>query len=482
MSSAVPAYPLPDYGALRLPPAAFELLFYLAAVAVATLCFLAGWLPVNGAVILTVILLTTLIVMSWINLGHGRHPVFLFLCTLMLFQGGRLIAYCLGDIPTPLEIDLLVDWPFNLTRNESGVVLLCVALSAVCVYAPCRLMYRPVAPCRVGQLSRYLPYLYLVFFCTVPFLFIKNYLYLRYVQQHGGYMAFFNDYAGLTANVPPVVRAFSIVALPVFTVLFVLETRKKFLWLISILYFAAASLYLFTGSRMDVFSLTLTLWYVARVKSSKPSRILLITIVSVALILASNIIQLIRNDESDEIVNRAPAFVHFVREQGISINVTEVAVKYREHFRPFIAQYIVREMESKFVSNDVTNYHRGQQWSLDIPLFLNAVVFQTGLGTGGAYLAEEYIFGGLVGVVALSLALGFGLRELQVLSRSSLTLSMVAIILPDIIMLPRGGLFVWISTVAKVSLVALPVVAGWYLYTLLCSINASSGRHLASAE
>src|ERR1035438_2290027 len=117
-------------------------------------------------------------------------------------------------------------------------------------------------------------------------------------------------------------------------------------------------------------------------------------------------------------------------------------------------------MESKFVSNDVTNYHRGQQWSLDIPLFLNAVVFQTGLGTGGAYLAEEYIFGGLVGVVALSLALGFGLRELQVLSRSSLTLSMVAITLPDIIMLPRGGLFVWISTVAKVSLVALPVVAG----------------------
>ena len=482
MSSAAPAFPLPDYGALRIPAAAFELLFYLAAVAAATLCFLAGWLPVNGAVILTVILLTTLIVMSWINLGQGRHPVFLFLCTLTLFQGGRLLAYCVGDISSPLTVVLMVDRPFSLTRDEAGIVLLCIALSAVCVYAPCRLMYRPFPPPRVGQFDRYLPYLYLVFFCSVPFLVIKNYLYLRYVQQHGGYTAFFNDYAGLTANVPVIVRVLSIVALPVFTVLFVLETRKKYLWLISLVYFAGAFLYLLTGSRMDTFSLTLTLWYVARVKSSKASRILVIAIVSVALILVSNIIQLIRNDESDEITNRAPAFVTFVREQGISINVTEVAVKYRERFSPHIAQYIVREAQSKFVSNDVTNYKWGEQWSLDVSVLLNANLFQFGLGTGGDYLAEEYIFGGLFGVVVLSLVVGLGLRQLQFLSRNSTTLLIVAFILPDIVMLPRGGLFVWISTLAKVSLVAVPVVSGWYLYLLLCGIAGPPRPHLASAE
>ena len=78
MSSAAPAYPLPAYGALRIPAAAFEVLLYLAVVAVATLAFVAGWLTVNGSVVLTVVLLTSLVISSWINLGQGRHPCFLF--------------------------------------------------------------------------------------------------------------------------------------------------------------------------------------------------------------------------------------------------------------------------------------------------------------------------------------------------------------------------------------------------------------------
>src|SRR5271165_7228185 len=113
MSSAAPAYPLPSYGALRIPAAAFEILLYLAVVAIATLCFLAGWLPVNGAVVLTVLLLSTLIVMSWVNLGRGRHPCFLFLCMLMLFQGGRLIAYCLGGEPEPMRVEVMTPTAFN---------------------------------------------------------------------------------------------------------------------------------------------------------------------------------------------------------------------------------------------------------------------------------------------------------------------------------------------------------------------------------
>jgi hypothetical protein len=76
--------------------AAFEVLAYLSVVAAASLAFLAGWLTVNGAVVLTVLLLGSLIVFSWIHLGQGRHPAFLFLCTLTLFQGGRLAAFCFG--------------------------------------------------------------------------------------------------------------------------------------------------------------------------------------------------------------------------------------------------------------------------------------------------------------------------------------------------------------------------------------------------
>lgn len=88
MTSAAPTLPVADYRRLPIPAAAFEVLAYLIVVAAATLAFVAGWLPVNGAVVLTVALLASLIALSWVHLGQGRHPAFLFLCTLMLFQGG----------------------------------------------------------------------------------------------------------------------------------------------------------------------------------------------------------------------------------------------------------------------------------------------------------------------------------------------------------------------------------------------------------
>lgn len=145
MSSTAQSYPALAYGPLRLPMAAFEVLGYLSVIAVATLCFLAGWLPVNGAVVLTVILLTTLIVLSWIHLGQGRHPRLLFLCSLALFQGGRLIGYCLGGEPHPMRVVAMTS-PFDISREDAGLTLLALSLSAICIYAPCRWMYRSIAP------------------------------------------------------------------------------------------------------------------------------------------------------------------------------------------------------------------------------------------------------------------------------------------------------------------------------------------------
>jgi hypothetical protein len=53
--------------------AAFEVLAYLVIVAAGSLVFLAGWLTVNGAVVLTVPLLGSLIVLSWIHLGPASQ-------------------------------------------------------------------------------------------------------------------------------------------------------------------------------------------------------------------------------------------------------------------------------------------------------------------------------------------------------------------------------------------------------------------------
>ena len=62
--SAAPTSTALDCGHLRIPMAAFEVLAYLVMVAAGSLVFLARWLTVNGAVVLTVPLLGSLIVLS----------------------------------------------------------------------------------------------------------------------------------------------------------------------------------------------------------------------------------------------------------------------------------------------------------------------------------------------------------------------------------------------------------------------------------
>ena len=187
---------------LPIPTAAFEVLAYLGVVAIATLCFLLGWLPINGAVVLTVLLLSSLIFLSWKRFDQGRHPCFLFLCVLLFFQGGRLLAYCFGAETDPMRIRLMVYRPFNLMRDEAGIVLLCLVLSAICIYVPCRWNYRRILPPTDTGVDRFLPYLYLLFYGSLPVQLFKNYRYFEYIQDHGGYLSIFLNHSDLASSVP----------------------------------------------------------------------------------------------------------------------------------------------------------------------------------------------------------------------------------------------------------------------------------------
>src|SRR5271157_5305555 len=120
MSSSAQTLPASVTTSLSLPGAALEVLIYLAGVGLGTLCFLLGWLSPNGAAVLTVLLLASLIVLSWRRFDQGRHPCFLFLGTLMLFQGGGLLAYCLGADNDPLRVQIMTPIPFYVSRDEVG--------------------------------------------------------------------------------------------------------------------------------------------------------------------------------------------------------------------------------------------------------------------------------------------------------------------------------------------------------------------------
>jgi hypothetical protein len=468
MSSAAPAYPFPAYRSLPIPLAAFEVLGYLAVVAAAALAFLAGWLTVNGAVVLTVLLLTTLIILSWVHLGQGRHPVFLFLCTLMLFQGGRLVAYCLGSISDPFMVEVMVDSPFGISRDEAGIVMLCIVLSAICIYAPCRWNYRPVPPPTDRNVRQYLPYLYLVFFSSMPFLLYKNYLYYRYIQAHGWYTVFFNDYSRLAASVPMVVRLAALLTVPVLVAIFVFETRKKLLYTVVVVYLCSSVVLLLTGTRMATFSLILTLWYVARIKSTQSARIWRLVVLAAALVVVANLVGLARFGEDVE-GRSAIDPVAFVATQGTSLAVTEVAVVHRDLFKPYVLSYLLYELQLEFVSSDVSHYFRGRQFGFDVSVFLNPYMFEQGFATSGAYVAEAYVIGGIFGVVVTSLLVGAGLRFMHACSRNAIMLVLVALVFSEVVLLPRGFLLGWASALIRAGALLVPLVLGWSLYQFVTS-------------
>ena len=469
MTTAAPVWPASDFRRLPIPTAAFEVLAYLTVVAAATLSFLAGWLTVNGAVVVTVFLLGSLIVFSWVHLGQGRHPVFLFLCSLTLFQGGRLIAYCLGAEPEPMRVVIMTLSPFSLSRDDSGLVLLALALAAISVYAPCRWMYRTVPPPATAAVQKYLPYLYLLFFATLPIQLFKNYRYYEYVQQHGGYAVFYVNHGAIAASVPLWVRGISLITIPVFVAIFVFEARRFPRYLATFLYFATGTIILLMGARGALFALVAVLWWVSRIKTLQRTRTVAVAAFALALLFVAFVVQQIREDET-------PGYHEFsvvdvVKDQGISLNVTEVAVKYADRLSPYFASYLWHELRIAFVSSDASNYARGKNLAADVSVLLNPEKYDAGFGTAGSYMGEAFVGGGLVLVVVVSLLLGFGLNTLYRLSENALLLFVIAMSLPDILLMPKGQLLDWVSVLLKNAISLALLWTGWKIYSLLLSIR-----------
>ena len=359
--------------------------------------------------------------------------------------------------------------PFAVSRNVSGLVLLCLALSAICVYVPCRWNYRWVPPPSNTGVRHYLPYLYLVYFSSLPFLLYKNYLYFRYIQAHGGYVVFFSDYSSLAASVPFVVRILALLPLPTLVVLFVFETRKRLLYAVVTLYFISSAVLLLTGTRMGPFSLILTLWYVARIKSTKPAHIWRLAILAATLVIVANLIAVARFGE--DIEGRAAAdVVGFIATQGTSLGVTEVAVMRPGLFRPYVSSYLLHELQIEFVQADVSNYFRGRQFGYDVSVFLNPSLFSQGFATAGAYIGEAYVIGGILGVIVISLLIGGGLRFLYACSGNLKGLVLVAFVLPQAFLLPRGFLMGWASSLLRAFILLLPLVIGWSLYQFMTPV------------
>jgi oligosaccharide repeat unit polymerase len=466
MSTLAQSLPKPMRISLATPAAAIEILTLFGAVAIASLAFVLGRLTISQAQVLDTLLLVSLVVLSWKRFDQGRHPCFLFLSMLLLLQGGRLLTYCLGSEPDPMRVRVLSRFPFDLSRDEAAMVLLCLAVSAICVYAPCRWSYRSLPPLSGIEVRRYLPYLYFLFYSALPVQLYKNYQYYQYIQEHGGYIVYFLNHGDLATSVPLIVRVIPLITLPAFVAIFIFEQRKKYIYIASFLYFVTALPTLLLGSRVATFGLVATLWYVARLKTGKRSRVVVLAGLLFLAILVADFSPAYRSDPGDT-ANYTFAPLEFVTLQGNSLDVTAVAVKYRSVFAPYSGAYLLNELRDAFVANDVSNYFRGKELAFDVPVLLNRDAFTGGNGTGGSYIGEAFVIGGLGGVIVVSFLIGGGLHLLHCFSKNPYYLFLVAMILPDIIFMARGNLLNWISVLLRSLISVAMLVLGWWMYRLV---------------
>jgi oligosaccharide repeat unit polymerase len=449
-----------------IPVPAIEVILLFAAVGIAAIAFMAHWLSPNQCVVLNALLLVLLLVLSWRNFNQGRHPCFLFMGMLLLCQGGRFLTYSLGSEPDPMRVRIETRIPFDLSRDQQGVVLLCIALSAICIYSVCRLNFRRIGIPDPASTLQYLSYLYLLFYLSVPVQIFKNYNYYQYAQAHGGYMYFWVNHGEFAATVPFWVRLVSLLTLPSFVGIFLLEKRKKYLYLATACYFLSSLLLMLMGSRMGTLGLIVGLWYAAGIKSGKKTNTGAILVLACGLFLVAGVFQALRED-TDSVAAYAVDPLKFVTLSGNSLDVTEVVVKYRSLFTPYAPTYMWNELTFAFSPHDLQHYFRGRELGHDVSVLLDASAFDMGLGTAGSYIAEEYMIGGIAGVVLISLLIGCLLHVLYRMSQHVLSLFMVVILLPDILAMPRGDLLDWLSVLAKTMLFLAVLWLGWKLYSIL---------------
>jgi len=358
-------------------------------------------MPLAWAFAGTAGLLLLLLVLSWARFDQGMHPVFLFLALLSLFQGGRLLAFCLPGLSfNPMSIDLATQ-PFDILQQQQRLALFALALSAVCIYLPSRL-FNLRLQFRAPE-TGLVPYLLVIFLACFPFHVFKNYEYLMFVRSHGGYLAIFQsqehlDQAGLA------VRVLSQLCSASFFAYFAMERPRLRLWIVTAAYCSVSVVELLIGLRGKVLLTLLGLLFLAKMKRGTRFRPLgLISVALVVSVLAQAAAIFRESKRADTTILDAPQAL--LRSQGVSIGVLESAIAYRDQFSKHNLSYLAHNLTLAFNEQDPKNEPLGRVFDDDLSYFLNPSGFRLGFGTGGSYLAEAWLFAGFAGIVLESLAI-----------------------------------------------------------------------------
>lgn len=407
-----------------------ELFLYLSIVALSVFLTVVSIIGLTACIWISFVLVGALLWVAWWRFDGGRHPCFLFLAMLFVFQGGRLAGYLFGSIREPLRIELATTVPLNVSTRSAELALLAIVLSAICVYFPCRLTYKPVI-FHAGSEIQWMPSLYFLVVFTLPFALYKNIMYIRYLSLHGGYLAVFTDNAAVLESAGTIARVISIICVTAMLIAYVFERRSRRVAIILTLLLGLSALDLIIGFRGKVFTETLSLWFIHNLKSGRRFTIAPIVILVLGLNVLAVSVAALR--EFHRIVLLNP--VDFLASQGVSLNVTEAAIEFRDRFGSYGLSYIVEGFTSGFAPPPAMT--EGHLWTNDLTMFLNPTAAKLGFGTASSYLAELYLFAGLPAVLLGSTAIGCCLAALHHISSRSWGAVILGFTLPALIYLPR---------------------------------------------
>ena len=428
-----------------------ELSGCLATVLIASLLATVGILSLPACIWLTALFLIAMLFLSWYRFDGGRHPCFLFIGMLLVFQGGRLIGYMTGMIDNPMLIEVETPRPISVSTHSAELTLLILTLSALFIYIPCRLTYKP-SEFHIGNETAWLQAIYAMVLLTLPFALYKNVAYLSYIRAHGGYLAVYTDNAEVLQSAGLLARSVSLLNASAIMVAFVLEKRPKRLALIVFVFFGLSTLDLLIGFRGKFFTQAIAMWFIFNLKTGRRFKLIPLTVIAVLISVLAVTIAGFREEQSVELLSP----VGLIAQQGISLNVTEAAVQFSNIFSRYGAGYVWGGFVNGFAPTR-TNAP-GWLWSGDLSVYMNPVASSLGFGTASSYLAELFLFAGIPAVILGSLAIGYALSLLHNLSSRPWGAVVLAFALPSMIYLPRLELLNPAATLIK-SLISLAPVA-----------------------
>lgn len=385
--------------------------------------------------------------------GKRWHPVFIFIGTLSLFQGGLFI----GNINTEFNPSYIPLMGANLYVSDEtvrmSVLLLILSYWFVLLggYLGNKSKVSHFYKSSLSNNNFYRIFFLILFFITLPFYAYKQLNYFNYFLNYG-YLAFYKS-SEFLENVAFLTRAISFFTPISFLGYFLLENKKKKIFLIASIFFTFNIFTLLSGFRGSFFTFWLVFLLFYYLKFNSKLSILKVFLIFTFIAIVSVLISLGRESANYNIskLDKNP-LLEFIKQQGVSFYVTEMAVEFSDEFSPKIFDYLLWQPISAILSTALSV--PGRAFATDLMIKINYDGYLAGFGVGSAYIAEAYLLGGPPAVFFVSFFIGYLLSRLfNIFAYSNIYLKIVIFTaIQYMIYLPRDLLLMPLSQVIKVSI------------------------------